>query len=124
MDVDWNEAPTTIQQLFIDKGYRKLPTGISRIHISRFDFLTESMHPQSKGGVVPDFTQNHLDAILMKKNKALRNYKFCNQHWLIIGEGGDFYSYIKNIKIDKGFKTKFDKVFMYNRWDEEIVVLK
>jgi len=124
LDVDWNEAPPNIQQHFLDQGYRKLPKGISRIQMSRYDILTKSRHPESKGGVVPDFTQDNLNEILAKKDKALNNYKACNQQWLVIGEGSDFYSYINNIKIEKGFKTKFDKVFMYRRWDSEVVVLK
>lgn len=123
LDVDWNEPSHDIQD-FLDQGYRKLPKGISRIQMSRYDFLNKSLHPETKGGVVPDFTLDNLKAILTKKDTALTNYKVCNQQWLVIGEGGDFYSYIKNIKIDKGFKTKFDKVFMYNRWDSEVVELK
>jgi hypothetical protein len=99
LDVNWNEAPTNIQQHFLERGYRKLPTGISRIQMSRYNVLERSRHPESKGGVVPDFTQDNLNAILKKKDKALLNYKPCNQQWLVIGEGGDFYSYINDIKI-------------------------
>lgn len=124
LDVDWNEAPINIQQHFRDQGYRKLPKGILRIHMSRFDSLKRSMHTEYKGGVVPDFTQDNLKAILIKKEKALSNYKPCNQQWLVIGEGGDFYSYMDNIKVEKGFKTKFDKVFICRRLNSEIVVLK
>lgn len=124
LDVDWNEAPPNIQQHFIDRGYRKLPKGISRIQMSRYDILKKSSHSESKGGVVPDFTEENLNAVLTKKEKALLNYKVCNQQWLVIGEGGDFYSYINNIKIDKGFKTKFDKVFIYRRRNSQVVVLK
>ncbi len=124
LNVDWDAAAPNIQQYFLDRGYRKLPTGISRIQITRYDILTKSRHPESKGGVVPDFTQDHLNDILTKKDKALSKYKVCNQQWLVIGEGGDFYSYMNNIKIEKGFITKFDKVFMYRRWNSEVVVLK
>lgn len=124
LDVDWNEAPPNIRQHFLNRGYRKLPKGISRIQLSRYDILTKSRHTESKGGAVPDFTNDHLNSILTKKDKALSNYKVCDQQWLVIGEGADFYSYMKNIKIEKGFKTKFDRVFMYRRWDSEIVVLK
>jgi hypothetical protein len=124
LDVDWNKAPINIQQHFLDQGYRKLPKGILRIHMSRFDILKKSMHPESKGGVVPDFTQENLNAILIKKEKALDNYKPCNQQWLVIGEGGDFYSYMDNIKIEKRIKTKFDKVFICRRWNLEVVVIK
>lgn len=124
LDVDWNKGPLSIQQYFRSQGYRKLPKGILRIQIGRYDILEKSRHPESKGGVVPDFTQDHLNAILTKKDKALNSYKACNQQWLVIGEGGDFYSYVDNIKIEKKFETKFDKVFMYRRWNSEVVILK
>jgi hypothetical protein len=124
LDVDWSVASPQIQQHFLDRGFRKLPKGISRIRMSRYDILTQSRHPESKGGVVPDFTQDHLYTILVKKEKTLSSYRICNQQWLVIGEGRDFYSYIDKIRVEKGFKTKFDKVFIYRRWDSEIVVLK
>lgn len=124
LDVDWDEAPPDIQQHFLNHGYRKLPKGISRIQMSRYDFLEKSNHPESKGGVVPDFTDDSLSSILMKKNKALMNYKICDQHWLVIGEGADFYSYVKNVRIEQKFETKFDKIFMYRRWNSEVITIK
>ena len=124
LDVDWNEAPLHIQKHFFDQGYRKLPKGISRIQMSRYDILEKSRHPESKGGVVPDFTDDNLDSILIKKNKALINYKACDQHWLVIGEGADFYSYINNVRIEKEFETKFDKIFMYRRESSEVIIIK
>lgn len=86
--------------------------------------IFENRHPESKGGAVPDFTEDQLNVILMKKEKALTNYKSCTQQWLVIGEGDDFYSYISSVKIEKGFKTQFDKVFMYRRWGSKLLVLK
>jgi hypothetical protein len=124
LGVDWNSAPFHIQQHFHNKGYRKLPRGVSRIQMSRFDILTKSHHPKSKGGVVPDFTEEHLNRILAKKEKVLRNYKNCTQQWLVIGEGGDFYNYMDEIEIKNRFKTHFDKVFICRRWNSEVIVLK
>lgn len=124
LDVDWDEAPLHIQQHFLDRGYRKLPKGISRIQMSRHDILEKSRHPESKGGVVPDFTDDILEFILKKKNKALVNYKDCDQHWLVIGEGADFYSYMNNIRIEREFETKYDKIFMYRRWNSDVIVIK
>ncbi|TXE01849.1 hypothetical protein [Algoriphagus aquimarinus] len=124
LDVDWNEAPNHIYQHFYDQGYRKLPKGISRISMSRYDVLTMCHHPESKGGVIPNFTEEHLNHILSKKEKALKNYKSCTEQWLVIGEGGDFYSYMDKIDIKRGFSTSFDKVFLYRRWDSEVIELK
>ena len=124
LDVDWDQAPLHIQQHFLDSGYRKLPKGIARIQMNRYDILEKSRHPESKGGVVPDFTEDTLDSILMKKNKALINYKVCDQQWLVIGEGADFYSYINSVRIEREVETKFDKIFMYRRWSSEVIVIK
>ena len=124
LDVDWDQAPLHIQQHFLERGFRKLPKGVLRIQMARYDILEKSRHPESKGGVVPDFTDDNLDSILRKKNKALTNYKVCNHHWLVIGEGADFFSYINNVRIEKEVKTKFDKIFMYRRWDSEVIVIK
>lgn len=124
LDVDWNKAPFHIQQYFRDDGYRKLPKGISRIRMTRYDILKKSRHPESKGGMIPDFTDDNLNYILKKKNKALANYKICDQHWLVIGEGADFYSYINNVRIEKKFETNFNKIFMYRRGDSEVVIIK
>jgi len=124
LDVDWNQATLDVQQHFINLGYRKLPKGILRIQMSRYDVLKKSRHPESKGGVVPNFTADILESILNKKNKALLNYKYCDQHWLVISEGGDFYSQIDKVNIEKEFETKFDKIFMYRRWEKEVIVIK
>jgi len=124
LDINWSETPIHVQQHFLDRGYRKLPKGVLRIQMSRYDILEKSRHTESKGGVVPDFTDDSLKSILEKKNKALMNYKLCNQHWLVIGEGADFYSYMNNIRIEKEFETGFDKIFMYRRWDSEVIVIK
>ena len=124
LDVDWSEAPLQIQQHFLDLGYRKLPKGVSRILMSRIDILKKSRHSESKGGVVPDFTDNTLKSILNSKHKALVNYKVCDQHWLLISEGEDFYSYMNNIRIERDIDTKFDKIFMFRRFDSEVIVIK
>lgn len=124
LDVDWDNAPSHIQQHFLERGYRKLPNGIARIQMSRYDILEKSRHPESKGGVVPDFTAEHLNLILKKKNKAFLNYKVCDEQWLVIGEGSDFYSYINNVRIENEFESKFDKIFMYRAWPSEVIVIK
>lgn len=124
LNVIWDEASFHVQQHFRGQGFRTLPDEISRIRMTRFDNLKRSWHPESKGGTVPDFTQESLNAILFKKEKALTSYTTCNQQWLVIGEGSDFYSYVDAINIEKGFETKFDKVFMYRWWNSEVITFK
>jgi hypothetical protein len=124
LDVDWIDELSHIQHHFHNKGYRKLPKNISWICMTRYDRLTKSYYPISKWGVISDFTEEHLNRILAKKEKALRNYKNCTYQWLVIGEGSDFYSFMDNIEINKGFKTNFDKVFLCRRWNSEVIILK
>lgn len=124
LDVDWDQAAIQVQKHFLEHGYRKLPKGIKRIQMSRYDILEKSRHPESKGGVVPDFTVEQLNFILKKKNKALLNYKVCDEQWLVIGEGSDFYSYINNVRIENEFESQFDKIFMYRAWTSEVVIIK
>jgi hypothetical protein len=74
-------------------SYTVPPSRVKRRRGSRFYRRTSKSHPD-------------------EKEKALRNYKNCTQQWLVIGEGGDFYSYMDKIEIKNGFKTDFDKVFI------------
>lgn len=124
INTDISSYPPHVQQVILNKGYRNLPKGIKSIRIRRLDGLKESFHPQSKGGNVPNFSQHHLDKILAKKENSLKNYKICEQYWLLISEGMDFYSYHDNIEVVTGFNTVFDKVFMTRRWPSLVVVLK
>nr|WP_288837621.1 hypothetical protein [uncultured Flavobacterium sp.] len=124
IDVEWDEMSHQVQQLLLEDGYRKLPKCIARIRMTRYDFLTKSRHPESQGGTVPNFTDELLASILLKKNKALINYKGCDEQWLVIVEGMGFYSYVDKVKIEKKHTTTFDKVFIYRWWDRELIVVK
>ena len=124
LDVDWGEGTFEIQQLFYNKGYRKMPKGISRIRICRYENLTNSHHPESKGGAVPNFTSKQLGRILEKKEKSLKSYQTCTSHWLLIVEGRDFYSYMDQIEVEAEFSTNFDKVFIYRLWNSDVVIIK
>ncbi len=73
---------------------------------------------------MPDFTFVNLTNMLKKKEKALVNYKKCDEHWLTICEGTDFYSYFKNVKIDKNVETEFERVELYRELSDEIIILK
>lgn len=124
LDIDWSQVQPPFSQHLRDCGYRKLPTGVSRIRMGRYDVLEESGHSQSKGGVVPDFTDDSLSSILARKNKALIKYKKCDQQWLVICEGLDFYSYYKDVRIQSEIITGVNKVFMYRSFDSEVIVIK
>lgn len=124
IDLEISAFPDQVQDYFFLRGYKKLPHGISRIHISRYDVISDSYHSESKGGFVPDFCENDLNRILSKKEKSLKKYQKLDEQWLLIIEGGDFYSYFDRIDINNFFKTDFDKVLIFRRWESKIITLK
>ena len=121
---DINTYPLETQSIIIAKGYRNLPKGVRRIRIKRYDVLDKSFHGLFKGGAVPNFEQEQLNKIFKEKNKSITTYEKCNSQWLLIAEGGDFYSYFDNININEVPDTKFDKVFMLRRSPSMVVVIK
>ncbi|HEY5967502.1 MAG TPA: hypothetical protein VIU35_05970 [Chitinophagaceae bacterium] len=121
---DITTYPLETQSIIIAKGYRNLPKGVRRIRITRYDVLNKSSHGHIKGGAVPNFEQEHLDRILKDKNKSITKYKKCDSQWLLIAEGGDFYSHFDNINIEEIPNTEFDKVFMIRTFPPMVIVLK
>lgn len=124
LDIGWDKDSNPLQKYFPDHNYRNLPKGITSIRMSRYDALKNSFHAGSKGGFVPDFTVENLNWILKKKNKALLNYANCDEQWLLIVEGLDFYSYFDKIKIENEFETNFDKILMYRPVSSEVIIIK
>lgn len=124
MELDWNNLNIEIKKQLFMQGYRELPPEISTISITRNDNLENSTHLEATFGVVPSFTDENLDNILVKKNYSLKNYKPCDEQWLLIAEGWDFYSYFKEIDISKNIVTDFDKIFVYRRFTSEVITLK
>ncbi|TXF75808.1 hypothetical protein [Chryseobacterium sp.] len=124
LDFDLNDLSIEVQESILANGYRNLPKGISTINITRYHDLNKSAHFESNFGVVPEFTDEDLGAILTKKNKALENYTKCDKYWLLIAEGLDFYSYISAVNITSEIQTKFDRIFMYRRFSSEVISLK
>ncbi|KUJ53494.1 hypothetical protein AR685_03660 [Chryseobacterium sp. JAH] len=101
LELDWSDLNNEIKKQLLAQGYRKLPIEISTIAITRNDNITNSTHMESTFGVIPDFTDENLDKILAKKNNSLKKYKLCDEQWLLIIEGWDFYSYYQEINITK-----------------------
>lgn len=124
LDLDWNILDNKIKEQIIASNYRKLPPEILNICITRNDKLEKSTHFESTFGMVPNFSKKDLEKILDKKNKALKNYMTCNQYWLLIVEGWDFYSYFGSIEIINEIKTEFDKILIFRRFTNEVVSIK
>ena len=52
------------------------------------------------------------------------DYKVCDEQWLLICEGSDHYSYIKDISLDNKFDTLFEKIFMLRTFPTEVIIIK
>ena len=106
------------------KDYKKLPKEIDEIHISKFDGLESSYNECPEGGSVSDLTDLHLNHVLKKKHKKLKDYEECNEHWLLIKEGKYYSGSFGEIKIDSEFDSIFDKIFLLRSNQDELIELK
>ena len=124
LDIDWNNLDSEIKQIMLNQNHRELPPEITEISITRFDELEKSDHLESSFGSVPSFKKEDLEKILVKKNKTLKNYTKCDEHWLLIIEGWDFYAYFSDIELIPEIDTEFDKILMFRRWTKEVISIK
>lgn len=124
MDIDWNSLDDKSKLLILAANYRKLPPEILNICITRNDNIEKSTHSESAFGVIPNFSDIDLNKILTAKHRSLKNYKTCDEQWLLIIEGNDFYSDFKEINIQNSINTDFQKIFIYRRLNSEVVTVK
>ncbi|WP_411810667.1 hypothetical protein ACLB9Y_10310 [Chryseobacterium scophthalmum] len=124
LHIDLNEIDVQNINQILAAGYRNLPIEISNICLTRNDDIGNSTHSEIAFVMVPDFTDEYLNKILEKKNSALKNYKPCDEQWLLIIEDWDLYSYFKEINISDNIITDFNKVFMYRRLTSEVINIK
>src|SRR5699024_8448256 len=101
----------------------QLPKYIKNINLFYYPSLQESFFSHTAYGVLPNLTLRHLQIILDKKHKALRKYKQCDEHWLLIEEGTFLSDSFGRILVEE-FNTDFHRVFLYRHAKNEIVQLK
>ncbi|MHA8061395.1 hypothetical protein PQG22_08980 [Aquirufa beregesia] len=106
-----NTLPENYLKSIISKGYRNLPYGIHKISIGRCDSAKESWNNESYGMVLPNFTLEKLNRILLEKEKKLMDYAPCNEHWLLIWASRTPQSYYDKVEISDKVESKFDKIF-------------
>ena len=106
------------------EDFRKLPEEINSIHIGRFDGLAESYDEMPDGGAVSNMTNAHIAPIISKKEKKLKKYQVCDEHWLLIKEGNYYAGTFSDIKIDYPIITNFSKIFLFRINKSEIIELK
>lgn len=113
-----------IKKLIFKSGYRNFHKSIGSITMTRFSDLKKSLHLESNAGALPDFNETILNNIIETKSKRFSNYKKCDQNWLLISEGMDFYSYFGEIQIKNVINSKFDKIFLLRRFQSRVIELK
>lgn len=100
----------------------QLPDEIDNINFFRFPSLDKSFFSEASGAVLPDLSEKNLQVVLNKKDKALTQYKTCDEHWLLIEEGTFLSDSFGDVAIKK-FDTDFHKVFLYRHSKGQVVQL-
>ncbi|MGV8879205.1 MAG: hypothetical protein ACOH2A_09255 [Sphingobacteriaceae bacterium] len=104
-------------------NFGQLPDAIDSINFFHYPSLQKPFFSQSAGGVLPDLTLQHLQIILNKKHKALKQYRRCDKHWLLIVEGTFLSDGFGDIFIEE-FESDFQNVFLYRHAKGEVLQLK
>lgn len=113
-----------VKELLLSSGYRHLPESILSITMTRVDGIEKSFHLETTAGVVPSFNDEILNKIIKSKEKSLLQYKKCDENWLLICEGIDFYSYFSDIDLKEKIVSDFNKIFLYRKLHSQVVQLK
>ena len=117
---------------FIVKGSRNVGIEVTQIFHNNFNsnIFKSSIIPDKtttqnhKEGAIPNLKAEHLQLVLDKKEKAKKDYKECDEYWLLIQEGSFYDDSFEDIEITKPPHTSFDKVLLYRQSENLIVQLK
>lgn len=103
----------------------QLPMIIDGYTIYSAKDIIETDFVQTGGAIGNPLTYEFIQFILIKKEKAKKEFKKCDSYWLLIKEGtleADYFG-ISTIQKSK-LITSFDKVFLLRQRNTEIVELK
>jgi hypothetical protein len=101
----------------------QFPDEINKFNVFMCDKLYSSFYSESAGGGVPNLTDFYLNRVLSKKDKALEQYQFSDEYWLLI-ESDSFYSDAFNEIQLSTIETSFNRVFIYRHNRHEVIILK
>jgi len=104
--------------------FRKLPDGVIDFCIFNSPEIPKSYFGNSQSAAVKDLTNRHIETVLRDKNEAIKNYENCDEQWLVIKIGNFIAGSFAKNKIDRSFKSKFDKVFIHDIQTSETLELK
>jgi hypothetical protein len=114
-----NEGPYEVENL------GALPDIIESYSVFINNNIESTEYVETAGTTLPRLTNEYVQYILDKKEKAKTRYSYCDLYWLIIKEGSFEADSFSEIQIDKSqLKTSFDKVFVIRQSKSEIIELK
>lgn len=103
----------------------ELPDIIEGYSIGIFDGIQKTEFIETGGAVGLQLTNEHIQFVLNKKEKAKKHFQKCDSYWLLIKEGSGEADYFGvSIINNSTLETTFDKVFLLRQRNSEIVELK
>jgi hypothetical protein len=122
---------TSQQNTILEDGYYEfenegtLPDIIEGYSIGAYKSLNDISYVETTGAVGKALTNDFIQFVLDKKERAKRKFIKCDTFWLLIKEGDFEGDYFGVLTVDKSqLKSSFDKVFLLRRRNEELVELK
>lgn len=112
------------QQQLIVSDFKTLPDEVVNFCIITNPKLTDSYFGISQSGAIRDLSNSHIETVLFDKHKAIENYEKCDEQWLVIQIGHFLAGSFNQNKIDKSFKSKFDKIFIHDIQSSKTIELK
>lgn len=105
-------------------NFGDLPNEIDKMNIFYYPSLKKPFFSETDSGILPDLSPQHLQVVLDKKHKALKKYRQCDEHWLLLIVLETYLSdSFGDISIPQ-FETEFQRVFLYRYAKKKIVELK
>ncbi|MEO1053060.1 MAG: hypothetical protein AAFX87_20670, partial [Bacteroidota bacterium] len=119
------DSSLKMDHLTID-NYQKVPKELFDISILYHHKVKSSHVYGSRGGIVPDLSEEMLLSIIDNKNQSLLNYDKLDENWLVIGEGLSYASQFDRIgTIDvSNINSGFDKIFVVRVFEKQVVQIK
>ncbi|KOY50781.1 hypothetical protein [Polaribacter dokdonensis] len=96
--------------------------GVKSIDLFFTNDLKTNSYGETDYGKLSVFTNMNLNYILNKKESKLIKYASCDEYWLVIREGDMIAASFSKIDL-KPYLTKFDRIFMYRIFKDELLEL-
>jgi hypothetical protein len=107
-----------------DDEHSSLPEAFTRLHVGRFDVLTEPSWAAPDAGYITDADPGHLQRIVDGKNDLVPTYRAkADELWLVIVAHGFAISSTVTMGADalsSTYRSAFDRVFLLQSFDRRV----